>query len=339
MTDTADRPAPDATPARDAGLDAGLDVGLDPELAVLLGFLDQAGTPMWEMTPTEARAGFRTLCVDLRDPALLPEVEVREITVPGGAGDLAARVYRPAPGPLPTVVFFHGGGWVIGDLDTHDLTCRTLARDCAAVVVSVDYRLAPEHPFPAAVEDAVASARWVAERAADPAAGLGGDGRVAVAGDSAGGNLAAVVAQAFRDEGRELAGQLLLYPATDVAGDYPSLTENATGYFLDAPTMLWFLESYAGAPDSPADPADPRLSPLHGDVAGVAPAVVVVAQFDPLRDSGAAYAAKLEAAGVPARLRTFPGMIHGFMDMGRHSRAAAAAVAETGALFRAVLHP
>lgn len=313
-----------------------LDPALDPELAGLLAFMAKAGAPpMWQQTPAEARASFRRLCVDLRDPAAVPEVaEVRDLTVPGGAGDLRARLYRPEPGPLPTVVFLHGGGFVIGDLDTHDLTCRTIALRSRAVVVAVDYRLAPEHPFPAAVEDAVAAATWVADHAADPAAGLGGDGRVAVAGDSAGGNLSAVVAQAFRDAGRELAGQLLIYPATDLGGSYPSHTENAEGYFLDAPTMTWFGEQYAG---TDPDHGDPRLCPLRGDLAGLAPAVVVVAQFDPLRDDGAAYAAALEAAGVPVRLRTFEGLIHGFIDMGRFSRGAQAAVEETCALFGELL--
>ncbi|MDH2413541.1 alpha/beta hydrolase [Nocardioides sp. CER19] len=318
----------DTTPA--------LDPALDPELAALLGFLAEAGhPPMWQETPADARAGFRTLAVDLRDPALLPEMAtVSELAIPGPAGDLPARVYRPRAGDLPTLVFFHGGGWVIGDLDTHDLTCRTLARDCDAVVVSVDYRLAPEHRFPAAVDDAEAATRWVAERAADPSAGLGGTPVVAVGGDSAGGNLAAVVAQTLRDEGTTLAGQLLIYPATDVLTDHPSRTENAEGYFLDAPTMAWFLEQYLGD----ADPADPRLSPARGDVTGVAPAVVVVGQFDPLRDAGAAYARQLEGAGVPVELRTYPGLIHGFVDMGRYSRAAQAAIEETCALFRTVLH-
>jgi len=313
-----------------------LDPALDPEIAALLAFLAEGGQPpMPQQTPAEARAGFRALTVDLRDPALLPEMAaVSELTIPGPTGDLPARVYRPRPGELPTLVFFHGGGWVIGDLDTHDLTCRTLARDCEAVVVSIGYRLAPEHRFPAAVDDAEAATRWVADRAADPSAGLGGTPVVAVGGDSAGGNLAAVVAQTLRDEGRALAGQLLIYPATDLVTEHPSLTENAEGYFLDAATIAWFLEQYVGD----ADPADPRLSPARGEVADVAPAVVVVAQFDPLRDAGAAYARQLEAAGVRVELRTFPGLIHGFVDMGRFSRAARDAIEETCALFRKVLH-
>jgi acetyl esterase len=307
---------------------------LDPQLAALLEMIAAAGhPPMSQQTPTEARAGFRVLTVDLRDPASLPPVaSVEDTTVPGGAGPRPARIYRPdVAGPLPTIVMFHGGGFVIGDLDTHDVTARTLANGCRAVVVSVDYRLAPEHPFPAAVDDALAAARWVADHLDE----LGGDGRLAVAGDSAGGNLSAVVAQSFRDEGRPLAGQLLIYPATDMGGSYPSHVENAEGYFLDAATMAWFLQQYAGGA---ADLADPRLSPLHGDLTGLAPAVVVVAELDPLRDDGLAYAAALEAAGVRVEVRTFPGLIHGFVDMGRHSAAAQAAIDETCELFRKVLH-
>ena len=307
---------------------------VDPQIAALLEFIASVeAKPMSEGTPEEARAGFRTLTVDLRDPAAVPDVRsVEETTVPGAAGDLPARVYRPAAeGPLPTIVLLHGGGFVIGDLDTHDITARTLANGCAAVVVSVAYRLAPEHPFPAAVDDAVAAARHVAAHLAE----LGGDDRLAMAGDSAGGNLSAVVAQTFRDDGRPLAGQLLIYPVTDMTGEHPSHAENAEGFFLDLATMEWFLRQYAG---HLADHADPRLSPLHGDLGGLAPAVVVVAEFDPLRDDGLAYAQALAAAGVPVQVRTFPGLIHGFVDMGRHSTAAQEALDETCALFRKVLH-
>ncbi|WP_185994702.1 alpha/beta hydrolase [Nocardioides campestrisoli] len=320
MTDVPAAPAP------------GRDPGLDPQLAGLLAMMDSAGAKMHEVSPAEARRMFRTLTVDLRDPAAVPAVEsVEEIRVPGGEGELDARLYRPHAGDLPTVVFFHGGGWVVGDLDTHDLTCRTLATLCDAVVVSVDYRLAPEHPFPAPLDDALAAAHWAAEHLAD----LGGNDVLAVAGDSAGGNLSAVVAQTFRDEGVALGAQLLIYPGTDMLSELPSRTENAEGYFLDTPTMTWFAQHYLG--DFP-DPADPRLSPLRGELAGLAPAVVVVAQFDPLRDEGTAYAEALAAAGVPVLVEEFAGLIHGFVDMGRHSPAAQTAVERTCEMFRSVLH-
>lgn len=309
---------------------------LDPHLKGLLDLMAAAGRPpMSAGTPEAARAGFRALTVNLRDPGSLPPVaSVEDITVPGGAGPRPARVYRPdTTGPLPTIVLLHGGGFVIGDLDTHDLTARTLATSCDAVVVSVDYRLAPEDPWPAGVEDAIAATRW----ASSSLTTLGGDTRLAVAGDSAGGNLSAVVAQTMRDEGVALAGQLLLYPVTDRRGSYPSHEENGTGYFLDLDTMLWFDEQYVGHLDD-VDVTDPRIAPLHGDLSGLAPAVLVVAEYDPLRDDGLAYAAALAAAGVPVEVRTFPGMIHGFVEMGRHSPAAQAAVEETCALFRKVLH-
>lgn len=315
-----------------------LDPALDPQLASMLEFIAAAGyPPMWQGTPESARRGFRAMCVDLRDASILPEMlDVRETTVPGAEGDLAARVYRPKQGPLPTLVFFHGGGFVIGDLDTHDLTCRSIARECDAVVVSVDYRLAPEHPFPAAAHDAIAAARWIADHEGD----FGGDGRVAVGGDSAGGNLSAVVAQTFRDDGRPLAGQLLIYPSTHAGGDFPSYVENAEGYFLDVPSMLWFFQHYVGGEIDAADPrlTDPLLNPALGDLSGLAPAVVAVAQFDPLRDDGVAYAEKLREAGGDVHLLSFPGLIHGFVDMGRYSQAAGAALEETYATFRGVLH-
>ncbi|QBX54700.1 alpha/beta hydrolase [Nocardioides seonyuensis] len=311
-----------------------LDPRLDPQLAGLLALVQGSGAPrMHEVTPDEARAMFRAMTVDFRDHSRVPQLEsVTEATVPGGDGERPARIYRPRAGDLPTVVFFHGGGWVIGDLDTHDLTCRTIASLCDAVVLSVDYRLAPEHPFPAAVEDALAATRWAADHTAE----LGGSDVLAVAGDSAGGNLSAVVAQERRDAGERLDAQLLIYPGTDMLAELPSRTENAEGYFLDMPTMTWFAVNYLGAE---TDPAQPRLSPLRGDLAGVAPAVVVVAQFDPLRDEGTAYAEALAAAEVPVLVEEFDGLIHGFVDMGQHSVAAQQAIEETCRLFRALLHP
>jgi acetyl esterase len=309
---------------------------VDPHLAGLLQMLADAGAPpMDQGTPQQARAAFRRLTVGLRvTDDLIPVAAVEEITVPGPAGDLAARVYRPEDtGPVPTVVLFHGGGWVIGDLDTHDAMARSICRDCRSVVASVDYRLAPEAPFPAAVEDAVAATRWAADHLAE----LGGDDRLAVAGDSAGGNLAAVVAQHARDHGGPvLAGQFLIYPATDSAGDFASRTENGAGYFLDLPTMAWFLGHYS---DDPATHGDPRLSPLRTkDLAGLPPAVVVTAEFDPLRDEGEEYAARLAAAGVATQVRRFDGMIHGFFDMGAASPGARKSIDESCAMFAEVLH-
>ena len=306
---------------------------VDPHIAPLLELLATV-PPMSEGSPEAAREAFRRLTVEGRRPEQVVQVgSVEDTTIPGPAGDLAARVYRPsAEGPLPTVMLFHGGGWVIGDLDTHDSMARSICRDCDAVVVSVDYRLAPEAPFPAAVDDALAATRWVADRLAD----FGGDARLAVAGDSAGGNLAAVVAQQLRDSGGPtLAAQLLVYPATDVSGDFASRTENAEGYFLDLPTMVWFMEHYAA--DAAAH-EDPRLSPLrHPDLSGLPPAVIVTAEYDPLRDEGEAYATALTEAGVEVDVRRFDGMIHGFFDMGNYSPGAQAAVDESCAMFAKLL--
>lgn len=300
---------------------------VDSQLAGLLTLIE-AGTPMHQQTPAEARAGFRTLTVDMRQPeSVVPVRAVEETTVGGAEGDLAARVYRPeADGPVPTVVMFHGGGFVIGDLDTHDNMARTICAGTGSVVVSVDYRLAPEHPFPAAPMDAVAATLDVMERRAQ----LGGSDLVAVAGDSAGANLSAVVAQQVP----EVAAQLLLYPVTDMGGQYPSHEENGTGYFLDMPTMLWFGAQYV--PEG-TEPTDPRLSPLHGDLTQVAPAVVATAGFDPLRDEGDAYAKALEAAGVRVVHRTYPAMIHGFMDMGAFSAGVKTAVDDAVAAFAELL--
>jgi acetyl esterase len=310
-------------------------VPLDPQIAGLLELLASTGTPaMHEGTPEQARAAFRALAVGAR-PAekVVPVADVSDVTVPGPAGELSARVYRPsAGGPLPTVVLFHGGGWVIGDLDTHDNMARSICRDCDAVVLSVDYRLAPEAPFPAAVDDAVAATRWAGSHLEE----LGGSDVLAVAGDSAGGNLAAVVAQQLRDSGGPaIVAQLLVYPATDVLGDYASRFDNGEGYFLDLPTMAWFMEQYAADAEHHGDP---RLSPMRADsLEGLPPAVVVTAEYDPLRDEGEAYAAALEAAGVRVETRRFDGMIHGFIDMGPHSEGAQAAVDETCAMFAKLL--
>ncbi|CAN5631696.1 alpha/beta hydrolase [soil metagenome] len=303
---------------------------VDPEIAGVLAPLATAETPMHETTPQQARDSFAGLVVGGRQPQhVVPVRSAEDITVPGGDGDLPARVYRPdETGALPTVVLFHGGGWVIGEIETHDNMARAIARDSRAVVVSVGYRLAPEAPFPAAVEDALSATRWASEHLDD----LGGNSVLAVAGDSAGGNLAAVVAQELRDT---LAAQLLIYPSTDVAGGHASRTENGTGYFLETPTMEWFFTNYAGH----VTEIGPRLSPLLADdLTGVPAAVVFTGEFDPLRDEGEAYAASLAAAGVRVESRRYDGMIQGFFDMGAASAAARTAISETGATFGEVLH-
>jgi acetyl esterase len=309
-------------------------VPVDPPIQGMLDLLAsmQRG-PMSSAAPADARRAFRMLTVDFRDPAtIVPCDSVEDVDLPGPAGPLRARVYRPeAEPPLPTVVFIHGGGFVLGDVETHDNQCRTLANEIGAVVLSSDYRLAPEAPFPAAVDDALAITRWAAEHVGE----LGGDpDRVAVAGDSAGGNLAAVVAQQTRDTGPALAAQLLIYPGTDFVTRHPSEQENGEGYFLTLDDMEWFADNYTGD----ADRTDPRLSPgLSEDLAGLPPAVVATAEFDPLRDQGNAYADALEAAGVPVVKRCYPGLIHGFFDLAALSPAAAAAVREVCADFRALL--
>lgn len=298
---------------------------LDPATAAVLQMMADTDAPsMSTGTPVQAREGFRFMTVGLRDPATLAQVGgVEDRTVPGAAGEIAARIYRPATaGPHPTVVFFHGGGFVIGDIDTHDDHTRLLCRDVDAVVVSVAYRLAPETPFPGGFEDCVAATRWAVEHADE----LGGDAsRIAVAGDSAGGNLSAAVTLAARDQGVRLAAQLLLYPAVDFVDgeDHPSRAQNAEGYFLTAEDMRWFSSHYL--PD-PARHSDPYASVLRApDLTGLPPAVVGTAEYDPLRDEGEAYAAALDKAGVPVTVRRFDGLIHGFFGLGHVSPAAAEA--------------
>ncbi len=313
---------------------------VDPGVQVLLDMLDSMNHPaISDGTPDQAREGFRLLTVGMRAPSMvIPVADVHETSIPGPADAIAARVYRPEmDGDLPTVAFFHGGGFVIGDLDTHDNQARRLCRDVGAVVVSVDYRLAPEDPWPAGVDDALAATRWIAEHIAD----YGNDAdRLAVAGDSAGGNFAAVVAQLCRDEGTpRLAAQLLIYPGVDFVEDdtkYPSRIANAQGYFLTTDDMLWFARHYAGRNGRPNDP---RLSPIYGDLAGLAPAVVVTAEFDPLRDEAEAYAAAMAAAGVTVTAMRFDGLIHGFFDLAAISPSCAAAADATCAALKDLLWP
>jgi acetyl esterase len=301
---------------------------LDPPTAAVLEMLTSSGTPMSMVdgTPEQAREGFRTMTYGIRDPATLAPVRsVEDATVPGPAGEIPVRIYRPdVDGTVPTVVFFHGGGFVIGDLDTHDDHARLICHDVEAVVVSVDYRLAPEHPFPAGFEDCFAATKWVADRISD----LGGDAeRIAVAGDSAGGNLSAAVAlTATREGGPKLAAQLLIYPGSDFREDdslHASRTENGEGLFLTLEDMQWFRNHYL---QEEGHITDPRASVLLApDLSGLPPAVVGTGEYDPLRDEGEAYAKALEAAGVKVVLHRYAGLIHGFFGMGTWSEASGAA--------------
>jgi acetyl esterase len=268
-----------------------------------------------------------------------PAIELARVedgSLPGPAGAIPVRVYTPAGrAPLPALVYLHGGGWVLGSLETHDGTCRALAAAVPCVVVSVDYRLAPEHPFPAAPEDAWAAVAHVAAHAAD----FGADAaRLAVGGDSAGGNLSAVVALMARDRGGpRLVHQLLVYPVTDAAMDTASMRENAEGYFLTRDAMAWFWSHYV---PSVAARAHPYASPLRApDLRGLPPALVITAEFDPLRDEGEAYAARLREAGVPVDLTRYGGMIHGFFSMGGRLDRGRAAVDEAARALRAAFAP
>jgi acetyl esterase len=272
---------------------------LHPQTIEFLRLMD-AGSPPADPDVAALRDATRSDSHRGTGPAM---AEVADATV----GEIPIRTYRPADGLLPALVYFHGGGWAIGDLDSVDAMCRRLAAETGCVVVSVDYRLAPEHPFPAAVEDAFAVTADVLRRPEHygirPLA-------VAVGGDSAGGNLAAVTALLAREEGLALAHQVLLCPNTDSGLDSPSFSEFGEGYGLSAATMAWFFGHYLGL----ADRSDSRIAPLRaGDLSGLAPATVVTAEYDILRDEGEAYAHGLAAAGVPAELRRYDGMIHNFV--------------------------
>ncbi|MDA8267491.1 MAG: alpha/beta hydrolase [Actinomycetota bacterium] len=286
---------------------------LDPQARSLLDDLAAGGgRPLAEVDLAEARELLAAGAALARQPS--SPVSSQDRSIPGPGGTIPVRIYRPeATGtePLPIVVYFHGGGFVLGGLDSHDPLCRQLAAGVPATVVSVDYRLAPEHPFPAAVDDATAATRW----AADVAPSLGADpSRLVVAGDSAGGNLAAVVARrAARAGTPSVALQVLAYPVTDFTGSHPSHAENGEGYFLTTDDMVWFMQNYL--PDG-TDVHDPDISPLFAeDLSGLPPALVITAEFDPLRDEGEAYARRLADAGVPVELERYPGMIHGFVSM------------------------
>ncbi|MBO2448574.1 alpha/beta hydrolase [Actinomadura barringtoniae] len=298
------------------------------------GGSDDRGSQAFD--PARARAAFRALAVDARAPsAVAPVGTTQDRLLPATPDGLPVRIYRPETAlPVATVVFLHGGGFVIGDLDTHDNHCRWLCSETGAVVVSVAYRRAPEHPFPAAVDDCLAAVRW----AAAELDALGGrTGGLAIAGDSAGGCLAAVVTQLCRDSGGpELRAQLLVYPVADLRADgqYPSRAEYATGYLLTADAMRWFRACYL--PDG-TDPATPTASPIRGRLDGLPPAVVVTMEHDPLRDEGEAYAAALSAAGVRTRAHRFDGLIHGSFELPVLTEGCADAMREAFGSFRALL--
>jgi acetyl esterase len=299
---------------------------IQPLLKVASLARDESASAYGKLSPQQARARIRAGAAAAGGPKLqLPAVH--DLAIPGPAGTIPARLYEP-PGlgieNRPLIVYFHGGGWTIGDLDTGDSVCRFLAANVPAAVLSVEYRLAPEHPFPAAVEDALAAYRWAAAESSK----LGADPkRIAVAGDSAGGNLAASLSLLAReDDGTGPAMQALIYPVTDTVGGQRSRDEFAKGFLLAKADMDWFERHYL---PPGADHTDPRVSVLRAeDLSGLPPAYVATAGFDPLRDEGEAYAERMREAGVEVTLRRHPGLIHGFANLTAISPTARAAMLE-----------
>jgi acetyl esterase len=311
---------------------------LDESAQKLLDQIRAAGLPPMETLPlAQARAGYARSRIALSpDPAEV--AEVRNLTFPSAGHAIPARLYRgrAAPGTgAPIVVFFHGGGWVLGNLDSHDSFCRGLANDAACAVLAVDYRLAPEHKFPAAAEDAAAAVAWVAQESA----ALGVDPRrIAVAGDSAGGNLAAVAALAARRAGTpKLRLQVLIYPTLDLRLGHDSHRRVGDGYTLTASAMRWFRDLYLARAE---DIASWRASPLcETELGGVAPAFIVAGGCDPLCDEAADYAQRLIGAGIDVTYRFFPGQMHGFVSAGRVIPEGRAACAEIASALRAAFAP
>lgn len=312
---------------------------LHPQAQAFIDLLVERGVPPTHtLSHTDARKFYRERrAITQPDPSEV--AEVRDLSAQGLHGPIPMRLYRPlgskAATALPVLVYYHGGGWTIGDLDTHDTLCRELANLSGCAVVAVDYRMGPEHRFPAAVDDVLAATRWVRKEAA----ALGIDAsRLAVGGDSAGGNLAAVVALAARDAGDlPIAFQLLIYPATDMRRGHASHTTNGQGYVLTKDTISYFHDHYI---TDPKDDLDWRASPLlHKDLAGLPPALVLTAGYDPLRDEGLDYARALTEAGNRATYVCFERQIHGFITMGRLLDEANAAVALCASELRRALMP
>ena len=306
---------------------------LHPEFELLLTEMAAAGGPqLIDLPPAEGREMFRAM----QPMDGLPEVgSVSNRTIAGPGDEIALRIYTPTAPPelgehYPVLVIFHGGGWVIGDLDTADSSCRDICQLANCVVVSVDYRLAPEHPYPAAVEDCYAATCWVAEHAGELQADAS---RLAVGGDSAGGNLAAVVSLMSRDKGYPSIGfQLLIYPVTDAASNTPSYRENAEGYLLTAEAMAWFWDHYI---PNAEQRQNPYASPASAaDLSGLPPALVLTAEFDPLRDEGEAYAKALANAGINTEQVRYDGLIHGFFGMSHAVPAGRAGVEKACAVLK-----
>lgn len=311
---------------------------LHPQARALLDLIAERGLPaMHELTPIDARAFYRDRR-SFTQPEAPAVAEVRELSAEGPHGPIPLRHYRPAPsspGLLPVLVYFHGGGWTIGDLDTHDVLCRQFANGSGCAVVAVDYRMGPEHRFPAAVDDCLAATAWVARQAST----FGVDAtRLAVGGDSAGGNLAAVVALLARDrDDLAIAYQLLIYPATDMRRGHASHTANGRGYLLETETISYYHDHYI---DDAAHDHDWRASPLlHDDLSHLPPALVLTAGFDPLRDEGLAYADALAAAGNRSTYICFERQLHGFITMGKVIDEANAAAALCAGELRRALKP
>jgi acetyl esterase len=307
-------------------------VVLDPDAAAVYKVFQEAGRPAYEtLTAPEARA-YYTQARFATNPEPPELARVTPLAIPAPHGTIPARIYVPKDprrhdGLSPALVFFHGGGWVIGDLDSHDVVCRQLAVEAALIVISVDYRLAPEHKFPAAADDAIAATKWVAANARE----LGVDAaRLSIGGDSAGGNLAAVVALAARDgNGPAIAGQVLIYPAVDFAMTHGSHSEPETSVLLTHSVIRWFRDHYL---NGAADVDDWRASPARAqNLGGLPPTYVLTAGADPLRDEGDEYAERLRQAGVPVATKHYPGQFHGFFTMGKLLREANVAVSEIGA--------